>query len=153
MTVPTVNGLEQFDAGLNQSSVVKAPAIPNGHYTLTLPDGSHKSFKVWTKKVTSKFAPGKRVMAILIGPDNTEDWLPFAFVDEAGVHVWASQGHLKKYVPPILALLEGAEVTGYGLVLAKHCIRCGRLLTTPRAIELGIGPECERIMDERNEAF
>lgn len=127
--------------------------IPNGMYTLIFPDGWHKTFRISTQPLKSKFAPGKRIIRILIGPRNTEDYEPFAFVDDEGIHVWKSKRgpKLLKYAEIIWLLATGQDVVGddgevlpFELEVSKRCLKCNRELTTPESLERGIGPECWR---------
>lgn len=117
--------------------------IPNGFFTLTLFDGGHKTFRIHTKRRTSKFAPGKRVIGLLIGPDNTQDFSGFGFVDDAGIHVWRGQSaKMREYAAVLWALLTGHTVNGYAVEVSKRCLVCGRVLTTPTSLASGIGETC-----------
>jgi hypothetical protein len=153
------NGLEQFDDDFNPTGTaapvteVKAfvpPRIPNGIYTLTLPDEEHRSFKIFTKKPDAKFAPGKRVIGLLAGPDNTADYQGFGFVDDAGIHVWKRYRgndvqHPSRYeflAGLLWELATGGEIEDCSLLVSKRCLKCGRVLTDPTSLELGIGPTC-----------
>ena len=149
-----MDALNKFDddAGTLPPSapVVKASKIPNGFYTLTFPDDSHKTFRIHTKKSTSKFAPGKRVFSLLIGPDNTADYEGQGFVDETGIHVWKQKrggqynpSKIEQYAAIVWSLaVDGESLEGYELLVSKRCLRCNRLLTDDVSISLGIGPTC-----------
>lgn len=124
--------------------------IYNGAITITSPrDGSHKTFEIKTKKLDSKFAPGKRVLAMLTGPDNTRDYTGFAFIDESGAYVWRKQrtSDFETYAKMVHSMSTEGENSryfkwGYRLTQERACVRCNRRLTHPESIESGIGPEC-----------
>lgn len=128
--------------------------IYNGFYTLTFPDGSHRTFRVHTKKADAKFAPGKRIISILIGPQNTTDYEGFGFVSETGVTVWKSKrgpkdipSKLESYAGIIWDLATGEAIDGYSLHVSRRCLRCNRELTDPESIERGIGPVCSEFAE------
>ena len=57
--------------------------LHNGIYTITNTEtGEHRTFKISTQSNDSKFAPGKRTVALLAGPDNDHDYQGFGFVYE-----------------------------------------------------------------------
>lgn len=131
-----------------------APMIVyNGTYTVkNRVTGEHRTFRLSTVLDPDSPIKGKRILALLDGPDNTFNYLGFAFVDEeGGVHVWRRyQGNGKPSAFDAYAALfhdlaanDGA-VYGerYEILCARSCVRCNRLLTTPESIEAGIGPIC-----------
>lgn len=144
--------LAQFDEAASvvpaaAPAIVKTSRIFNGYYTLTCPDGSRKTFRISTKPLNSKFAPGRRIISLLIGPQNTSDYEGFGFVDEAGIHVWKSKrgAKLERYASVIWSLAIGEAIEDYQLVVSRRCLRCNRLLTTPESIARGIGPMCNEM--------
>ena len=65
------------------------PATFNGIYTVTNKEtGEHRTFAVRTQKEDAKFAPGERIVALLTGPNNEDDYTGFGFVTPAGIIVW-----------------------------------------------------------------
>lgn len=148
--------LTEFDALASPGPVVTRirpeSVIPNGYFTVTFPDGGHRTFRISTQPEKSKFAPGKRIVGMLIGPDNTDDYERFAFCDDDGIHVWKSKQRGTKYVRYaqfIWLLATGQDVVGddgevlaFELQVSKRCLRCNRTLTTPESIERGLGEEC-----------
>ena len=123
-----------------------ASVIPNGLFTITFPCGSHRTFRIFTKRADAKFAPGKRVVAMLIGPDNASfsDYEKFGFVDDTGIHVWKRFANQRQaeYARLLWMLATGCEADGHTLLISKRCLRCNRPLTRPHAIEAGIGDDC-----------
>lgn len=69
----------------------------NGTYTIVKPDGDHRTLRIENAVFGGRAAeagvagaPGeqKRVLKLLVGRNNTEDYEGFAFVDDRGVTVW-----------------------------------------------------------------
>jgi hypothetical protein len=130
----------------------------NGIYTIrNRSTGEHRTFRVKTQPDDSNFAPGKRVVGLLIGPDNGSNYRRFAFVDDNGIHVWTKcrstrPGRKSDYEYYAMALWgltspNDNEATRawhqkYDIQVAKHCVRCNRLLTHPESLLTGIGPDC-----------
>ena len=130
--------------------VTKVATIFNGKYTLKNPaTGQHKTFKIHTKKGGN--LKGKRILSLLVGPDNMNSYRGFAFVNDDGIKVWSKyrteNSVWQKYANILLDVLTNYENSIYikkGLQLFQEarCIRCNRTLTHPDSIEMGIGPEC-----------
>lgn len=129
--------------------------IYNGAITITSPKGGHRTFEIKTKKSNATFAAGKRILALLSGPDNTMDYQGFAFVDDAGVHVWRKKqsgdpknpSAFEVYAKMVQSLSTEGEASryykmGYRVEHERTCRRCNRRLTNPESIQSGLGPEC-----------
>lgn len=106
--------------------------------------GNHRTFKVRTQAQDANFAPGKRIIALLTGPDNTSDYQPFGFVEDNRVRLWKSKqtDTFRKYAD---MLERPSAYESLGFITYQYearCKRCGRLLTRPESITLGLGPEC-----------
>lgn len=125
----------------------------NGFYTVTSTSGEHRTFTVRTQPHHAAFAPCKRIVSILDGPDNNTDYTDFGFVTDTGIRVWkhyrgeTEPSFYEKCAVMLWSLAErGADSPyakrGMQMLLDKRCVRCNRRLTTPASIELGIGPEC-----------
>lgn len=133
------------------TTTTAAAKIFNGIVTIQNLSGEHRTFRIATQKADAKFAPGKRIISILSGPDNTRDYRGFGFVDDAGVHVWRKQeSALTLWYARLINVFIGgfsdpaveALRDTYKVSLSKKCLKCNRELTTPESIELGIGPVC-----------
>ena len=149
-----------------QLAVAKDPnalKLHNGTYTVDSPDG-HFTMKLSTAKEGP--LQGKRILSLLVGPDNESSYIGVAFwlEDEARAAVWRKHGSgsrtrndgwhwqpewtkTEKKVAVLLDLaLRGDrgywEGRGYTVLLAGTCVRCNRKLTEPESIRLGIGPVC-----------
>lgn len=120
----------------------------NGVYTVTSSKtGEHRTFMIRTQDTDAAFAPGERIVALLTGPDNENDYQPFGFVKPGGrIVVWKKhRGGEFEQLARMLEHLE--EHQQAGRVAVDHegrCRRCNRRLTTPESIRSGIGPVCER---------
>lgn len=125
--------------------------LPNGYYTVSRPDGSHVTFRL--KADTHNGAPVQKV-GVLVGSDNVGDYANFANISTQGVSYWRNayaygRGALTvqdSWKEALEALLTGAlDAQQAGEMYAQRsgkCYVCGRLLTDPVSIELGIGPVC-----------
>lgn len=150
-----MEALKQFDGVAGAAApIVRESVIYNGFYTLTFPDGSHRTFRISTRPAKGKFAPGKRVISILIGPDNTSDYEMVGFVEERGITIWRSKlngaggGKLQEYAAILWDLaVNGEVIEGYELAVSRRCLKCNRPLTDPESIERGIGPVCAEVVD------
>lgn len=127
--------------------------ITNGTFTIRhKATGEHRTIRIKTSR-SKRFMEGKRIVSLLTGPSNTNDYTPFAFVNDEGtqIHVWRKyrkdKGQLSKWqrIAAILtACAHGFESAfdKYEFEESRHCIRCNRLLTDPESIRVGIGPIC-----------
>lgn len=129
--------------------------IFNGTYTIENPHtGNHRTFKISTQPDDAAFAPGQRIIELLIGENNETDFKGFGFVTDSGIKVWKRFQGTKdcasvheQYANMVWSMGTEGEASGYAkkglkLLLEKRCLRCNRKLTTPESIERGIGPEC-----------
>lgn len=138
----------------------------NGKFTITNAKGEHRTFSVKTQGPDAKFAPGQRVLALLSGADNEDDYRGFAFIEDDGIHVWRSKKAALGEKPTIFewyaelfgqvfkaAADQGRDQTDpelsftykgndYRVLVSKRCCVCNRTLTTPESIRSGIGPVC-----------
>jgi len=120
------------------------PDLFNGYYTITFPDGSHKTFRLHTQK-GGKLA-GKRILSLLIGPDNTSDYEQFAFMDVKEFKVWKRFAGQKQaeYARKLWTLMNGGAIYEHELMTVGHCIKCNRVLSDPESIRTGLGPTCRK---------
>jgi len=122
----------------------------NGRVTIENPaTGGHRTFRIRTQPADAKFAPGKRVVSLLTGPDNGHDYTGFAFADEGGVHVWAKYrarefeaDTVYQTYARMLADPERWKARGCVYLFEGRCRVCNRALTDPESIRSGIGPVC-----------
>ena len=118
------------------------PEVPNGFFTLTLPCGSHRTFRVRTER--NGRLRGQRTVALLIGPDNSGDYEPFGQLAPGGVAVWKRFAHARQaeLAAILWALWHGELIEGHDLLVSRRCMACNRPLTDPESILTGFGPSC-----------
>lgn len=135
---------DAVDAVGRKADLANLPAkwLANGFYTMTFPDGSHRTFRIRTEPGGK--LKGKRTIALLIGPDNTDEYESFAFIEESGPAIWKRFVKHKQaeHAALLWDLAKGELIEGYELRISKRCLACNRPLTTPESIDLGYGPLC-----------
>jgi hypothetical protein len=124
--------------------------IPNGRYTLDLPDGSERILRVHTRKVEAKFRPGERLLSLLIGPARTSDYESFATVNDSGIDVFmkSQRDFWMDLAATVWLLATGCEADGYTLRIVRHCLVCNGLLRTDESKRKGVGPGCQKKIEE-----
>lgn len=125
-----------------------SPVIPGGYYTV-VDDEGHRTFRV---SPNQKWANGKTVIAVMTGPSNEFSYTGIGFVTNTGVQVWQSAkgkvlgfDRVERLVAQLQDDVEGAKqmtITLAKTYLSTNCFACGKLLTDPTSIEMGIGPVC-----------
>ena len=144
-----------------------APNVHGGTYTVTHPKRGHWTVKCHT--VQSGPLAGKRILSLLVGPDNVNSFAGVAFWDDEQRRavMWKSNrstackhgiidgygwGELWNETEKKLAVwadLVLRKERGYWrsegceLLLESRCVACNRKLTTPESIKSGIGPQCK----------
>lgn len=125
--------------------------IYNGRYTIENSKGEYRTFQIRTQAQDAGFAPGKRIVGLLSGPDNINDYSNFAFLNENGtLSVWQKKRTpIFAHYAYLLEVLLGGKpntkrlpLTRYKVHEQRRCLRCNAVLTTPESIEAGIGPVC-----------
>lgn len=117
----------------------------NGEITITNPEtGNHRTFRIRTMRKDSKFAPGERIIELLDGPDNEDNYRGFAFVKGDGrVIVWTKKrGGVFDAYARMLSNPDPYQERGIIYQMSIRCRVCSRKLTDPLSISLGIGPKC-----------
>jgi hypothetical protein len=100
----------------------------------------------------------------LTGPDNTRDYVYLGVLVPSSGYVRLTRKSafpetatrvqvVRRVLARIFAGEEAViEEAGWSVHHEGRCGRCGRLLTVPQSVESGIGPECARIMAEKEPA-
>lgn len=101
--------------------------------------GGHRTFKIATIKNGN--LKGKRVVSLLIGPDNTSDYLGLGFVHNDGV-VRAWNKHKGTVYEKTLEVLNHLDKLNVEVMFEGKCRICNRVLTNPKSLAIGIGSEC-----------
>jgi hypothetical protein len=123
-----------------------AIATHNGTITVSNPaTGNYRTFRIRTQKPNARFAPGARIVSLLVGPDNTEDFRHFGFVTADGrVNVW--ERFKGQQYDRFARMLSNAnnEAVKFGLVFQwkATCRKCGKALTDTESLRTGLGPTC-----------
>ena len=125
----------------------KAPRnfpAPDGRYTVSFPDGSHKTIRVRTQEEDDSFMPGRVLLDYLSGPSNESDYTGFAHVTAEGwVSIWSKHRENHSLRDAVKILLNNPQAAALGYAeQSGRCARCGRTLTVPTSIHQGFGPEC-----------
>ncbi len=140
---------------MNNYPYQPAAIIFNGTFTIENPHtGKHRTLRIKTQSEKKDFAPGKRVISLLTGPDNTKDYTPFGFVFDDGVTVWrryrSTDGsqtdweRLGTILWSLWTLRSRSPYAKYGLKLIDSCTCCvcNRPLTDVLSALTGLGPCC-----------
>jgi len=143
---------------MENSTEITEPKIYNGIFTIENTEkGTHRTFRIATVtggkgKEKNQFVQqnlSKRIVSLLIGPDNTNSYRKFAWIDDNGIHIWqnARGGQYEALAACLWSMLTEGENSQYyakgaRIRASRHCMRCNRLLTDPTSIRRGLGPEC-----------
>jgi len=122
--------------------------INNGTITLINKEkGSHITLNI--KTVKGGKLKGKRIIARLVGRDNTSDYMGFGFVNENDtISLWRRHCNAKnaQIADIVISMFVDGVASKFAekvsMEVSKRCIRCNRKLTTPKSLADGIGPEC-----------
>lgn len=131
----------------------KVHELFNGIYTMTdNVTGERWTFKINTASKRSKLA-GRRIISLLTGPRNTDDYRGIGFVNDDGIVLWRRWQH--SGITAIVAafwdrMVHNENADRFDVLAASSCYVCNRMLTVPESILTGIGPICaERLMESR----
>lgn len=120
----------------------------NATFTVTNPEGKYYTFKITTPKSSSDSRP-TYFIKVLTGADNENSYTYLGMLINNNVHLTRASKYTKDSTIYKVAnwavhgILSGGTLpAGYRIDHAGTCGRCGRKLTTPKSIELGLGPVC-----------
>jgi hypothetical protein len=143
-----------FTAG-NCTFTVKVPACFCEKHGCNL----HYTYKIEQSEPSDKYPKPAHFVKLLSGPDNTADYKYLGILNpETGeVRLTAkSCAHDTAWSVRIVRRVLAQIFEGEGMAgILKHgwdvhhegkCGRCGRPLTVPESLELGIGPDCANQM-------
>ena len=130
-------------------------AIQNATDALNYLRGGHGSFTLVSKKTGTRFTYRVRggddkplFVSLLNGPDNTEDFMYIGFIPEDKL-LWSKKSVVSKDSASFKALAWTLGKLQNGVMPENlefwhdgSCARCGRALTVPESIEMGLGPVC-----------
>jgi hypothetical protein len=90
-----------------------------------------------------------RFVSVMTGPDNESSYTFLGTIFPNGAYFHGRNSKIKQTATSAIAFawlwkhIDQAENLPIEIRHAGKCGRCGRKLTVPRSIDLGIGPECE----------
>jgi hypothetical protein len=119
------------------------PALHEGHYTVVLAGGGHRTLEV--TQARPDFRAGPLIVSYLCGPDNERDYRAFAHITAEGAgRMWHRFDTDSALASALAALV--ADPTGAAGAYRRglQCARCRRVLTHPDSIERGMGTRCAR---------
>lgn len=118
----------------------------NGTITVRNPaSGEHRTFRIATQKQDARFAPGERIVSLLVGQNNETDYQSFGILKPDGrVIVWRKHLGTKfeRYGRLVENLKQESEKFGLEFQWSAKCRKCNRKLTCPESLASGIGPTC-----------
>jgi Family of unknown function (DUF6011) len=125
----------------------------NATFTIKEPDGTHHTFKVEHVEAKDGWAESWFVK-LLTGPDNENSYTYVGKLDLFTFQVNTTkkserfkESRFLKVLNRVLARIAcddhaAYERHGWKVHHEGKCCKCGRKLTTPESVTLGIGPEC-----------
>lgn len=132
---------------VSDTTLATLPAVtplPIGTFTVEYPDGHYRTFSTALQPADASFAPGEVILSFLSGQDNEADYTGFAFVKgtpgAARMIVWKRFRDSADLLADAEVLLADPEADN--VLMARHCLACGRKLTRPSSVHANIGPEC-----------
>jgi Family of unknown function (DUF6011) len=126
-----------------------------GNATITLESlktGAHFTYRIREAKAThNETKEPVYFVSLLNGPDNENDYMYLGIV-RAGAFTLTRNSKAGATASAVVAFkyfwsLQGETFPAQLIVRHEgRCGRCGRTLTVPSSIDLGIGPECAQLM-------
>lgn len=131
----------------NSTAPKTSGAVAKGFFTVQ-GDGQHRTFRFKTSKA------GKTAIGLMTGSNNLSDYTWFGYLDGTVIKYW--QRPRDKYFSQVElpigreaisecvnAILGNADEAGLRYANEyKNCSRCGKVLTNPDSLAIGLGSEC-----------
>lgn len=126
-----------------QFTIVKPNLAIDGIVTAKMRDGRHFTYRL--ESIEHGKLKGSRIVSLLTGSDNTSDYTGFAFINNnvSGDHwlnLWKRLDHLGYRGHVRVLTGQAPEVESF--MQSGYCMKCGRLLTNPESLAIGLGPTC-----------
>lgn len=121
--------------------------IHEGRYTIVLDEKRDLQYTIWITKYRGRFdmPPDTLSVKVLIGPDNTRNYMPCAFIYPSH-RVKMSRRYSDAFdLKAAIELVVTGDSIKYGEAYAlksRKCWRCRRDLTRAQSIKRGLGPDC-----------
>lgn len=134
------------------SDVVRYMFAGQSTFTLKSVDSGRRfTYKIKTFQPKDEAKPVISLVSLLTGPDNEGDFTYLGIIRN-GVFNLTSKSRMSADAAPVKAISFTMKwLLAYSTLTPKiefwhsgRCGRCGRKLTVPESVELGIGPECNR---------
>jgi uncharacterized protein DUF6011 len=136
---------------------------PNGTYTVILNAAidEYRTIRLSDADpaVFTNLAPGTQIASFLSGSDNEGDFTGFAFVMGDTLRVWkkykanAAASKAIKALNMLITSDDPMSAMREYVLRSSRCGVCGRKLTTPDSIRLGIGPICKGKLEAQGFEF
>lgn len=126
----------------------------NAIFTVQNATGEYYTFRITRKEAKGNYKEAY-FANVLTGPDNTSDYTYVGLFNKDTGRVtltkssrYNTESRLYRVLSWALHLIySGKQLPeGYKIHHEGKCGRCGRLLTTPTSCEIGIGPECLKMV-------
>lgn len=106
----------------------------------------------FTYRVVQGPKPNLSFVQLMVGPDNENSFKYLGHIWDKARYVHGHKSRIQPNSPAALAFVYVAKYILAGQVPPKvdfyhegRCCKCGRKLTVPSSIEMGMGPECASI--------
>lgn len=144
------NDVAQLIADAAKPQLETAPVAPaseprEGTFTVVLANGERRTLKIRRQPADRDFMPGKLIVSYLSGSDNESAYTRFAHISDGRLFTWKRFKQESVLVLAANVLLDPESAANAGLAYAMEsgrCCICGRKLTVPASISMGMGPEC-----------
>lgn len=133
---------DEAKAAFPEPPTMARQQIPNGIYTVVRDEG-HITFRVKDAPAKFKLPEGAQLLEYLSGSDNEESYTGCASIVGSELRMWSRFKANGQLAADAAKLMTTPMDAARAYVLASgRCFVCGRTLTTPQSIKLGIGPIC-----------
>jgi len=135
------------EAKLDTEKALEFMLAGNATFTIrSMKTGARYTYKVQQPKEGDT----RWFVKLLTGPENTSDYKYLGMIDNADKKFrLTGKSTMKSDSLPVKAfdwffslLVKHIEPKNVEIWHAGRCGRCGRVLTVPESVELGLGPEC-----------
>lgn len=141
-----------------------ARRLPNGTYTIILDAATdeYRTIRLADAPESFNAAPGTQIASYLSGADNDASYTGFAFVLGKTITIWkkyrvnGANPADSKIKIALAELIDSADPISHMreyVLRSARCGVCGRKLTTPDSIRMGIGPICASNLQAQGYTF
>lgn len=112
---------------------------------------SAKTSKRFTYRIVQKHKDFPHFVSVLTGPENTRDYSFLGTIFRKEEYAHGRKSRISSSAPCAQALTWALRYLLQGVLPPQcevwhdgRCGRCGRMLTVPESVSLGVGPECAK---------